>query len=164
MAIDLETLRKDVQDFLEASEMPVIFGQRQSYDTSTEVSWDVERHPDFREFVAAGRKAGAKLIVFCQRSFTLDLIDEALDQLEDSPLTREEKRGFEARLKRLQAYEGFTSSLELSFSIDGQLYVFEQHTEWYESMNQILDELEGVAQVEEESGENDSLGGYFSRN
>ncbi len=163
MAIDLETLRKDVQEYLDTSEMPVIFGQRQTYDTLDEVSWDVERHPDFREFVVAGRKAGAKLIVFSQRSFTLDLIDEALDQLEDSPLTRDEKRGFETRLKQLQAYEGFTSSVELSFTVEGQIYVFEQHTEWYESMNQILDELEGVAAVEE-SGENDSLGGYFSRN
>ena len=163
MAIDLETLRKDVQDYLDTSEMPVIFGQRHSYDALNEVTWDTERHPDFREFVAAGRKAGAKLIVFSQRSFTLDLIDEALDQLEDSQLSREEKRGFEIRLKRLQAYEGFTSSLELSFSVDGQLYIFEQHTEWYESMNQILDELEGVSAVQE-SDENDSLGGYFSRN
>ena len=38
----------------------------------------------------AGRKAGAKLIVFAHEAFSLDEIDEALDQLEDSSLALEE--------------------------------------------------------------------------
>ena len=163
MALDLETLRKEVQEFLEESEIPVFYGYRQMLDAINQVSWDVETHPNFRDFVAAGRKAGAKLMIFSYRAFSLDQIDEALDQLEDSSLGRDEKRSFENRLRQLQAYEGFTCSLELSFSLDSDVYTFELHTDWYEAMNQIVAELDALAD-EEENGPDETLGGYFSKN
>ncbi len=97
----------------------------------------------------AGRKAGAKIMIFSYRAFSLDQIDEALDQLEDSSLSREEKRGFENRLRQLQGYEGFTCSLELSFSIESDVYTFELHTDWYAAMNQILAELDALTDEEE---------------
>lgn len=163
MALDLETLRKEVQEFLEASNTPVFYGYRQMLDAINQVSWDVETKPDFREFVNTGKAAGAKLMVFSFRAFSLDQIDEALDQLEDSSLSRDEKRSFETRLRQLQGYEGFTCSLELSFSLESDVYTFEVHTDWYEAMNQILAELDAIAE-EEESGPDDTLGGYFSKN
>lgn len=163
MALDLETLRKEVQEFLEESDIPVFYGYRQMLDAINQVSWDVDVHPDFREFVAAGRKAGAKLMIFSYRAFSLDQIDEALDQLEDSSLSREEKRGFENRLRQLQGYEGFTCSLELSFSIESDVYTFELHTDWYAAMNQILAELDALTD-DEENGPDETLGGYFSKN
>ncbi len=163
MALDLETLRKEVEMFLNESRTPVFHGYHRVLDALNQVSWDVEKHPDFREFIDAGRKAGAKIIVFSHRAFSLDQIDEALDQLEDSNLTREEKRNFETRLRQLQAYEGFTCSLELSFSLDGQIYLYELYTDWYQAMNDILAELDAFVDVEEEGGDN-TLGGYFSKN
>ncbi len=163
MALDLETLRKEVQEFLDESEIPVFYGYRQMLDAINQVSWDVELHPDFRDFIKAGRTAGAKLMVFSYRAFSLDQIDEALDQLEDSSLSREEKRSFENRLRQLQGYEGFTCSLELSFSLESDIYTFELHTDWYQAMNQILAELDTFAD-EEEEGHDDTLGGYFSKN
>ena len=163
MALDLESLRKEVGEFLEESEIPVFYGYRQMLDAINQVSWDVEAHPDFRDFVKAGRKAGAKLIVFSYRAFSLDQIDEALDRLEDSSLSREEKRSFENRLRQLQGYEGFTCSLELSFGLESDVYTFELHTDWYGAMNQIVAELDTLAD-EEEDGPEDTLGGYFSKN
>lgn len=164
MALDLETLRKEVQEFLEESGIPVFYGYRQMLDAINQVSWDVEMHPDFREFVKAGRKAGVKLMVFSYRAFSLDQIDEALDQVEDSNLSREEKRSFETRLRQLQAYEGFTCSLELSFSMESDVYTFELNTDWYQAMNQILAELDAIADEEENGNDDNSLGGYFSKN
>ena len=160
MALDLESLRAEVQIFLDEAKIPIFHGFHRMIDTLTQVSWDVGSHPDFREFVNAGRNAGAKIIVFAHRAFSLDQIDEALDQLEASDLTREEKRNFETRLRQLQAYEGFTCSLELSFTLEGQVYLFELNTDWYQAMNDILAELDVAVDDEEE----DSLGGYFSNN
>ena len=166
MATDLETLRKEVEAYLEQSQVPVFYGYRPMLDAMDQVSWDVDEHPDFREFVKAAQKAGAKILVFSHRAFSLDQIDDALEQLEDSDLTREEKRGYETRLKQLQAYEGFTCSVELSFSLESSVYTFEMHTDWYEAMNQILEELDALTEeVEEIEGPDESsLGGYFSKN
>jgi hypothetical protein len=163
MALDLETLRAEIQTYLEASDIPVFFGYHRTIDPMAHSAWDVENHPDFREFLAAGRKAGAKLIVFTHLAFSLDQIDEAIEQLEASDLTREEKRNFETRLRQLQAYEGFTCMVELSFTLDAEVYVFERRTDWYNSLNDILAELD-FATEEEEAADDDPLGGYFSKN
>jgi len=162
MALDLETLRTAIEAYLDSSGLAIFHGYGNVMDTLNQAIWDTERHPDFREFVECARKAGSKIVTFYYRSFSLDQIDSALDQLEDSDLTREEKRNFETRLRQLQAYEGFTCSVELSFSIDGQVYSFELHTDWYEALNDILAELEAASEEEEE--DDDSLGGYFSKN
>ncbi len=162
MALDLETLRTEIQAYLDDAGTAVFHGYHRMSDTLNQVSWDTERHPNFREFLGAAHKAGAKLIVFYHQAFSLDQIDEALDQLEDSDFTREEKRNFETRLRQLRDYEGFTCSVELSFCMDGRIYIYEMHTDWYEALNDILAELEITVGEEEE--DDSTLGGYFSKN
>lgn len=162
MALDLETLRAEIQAYLDDSRLAVFYGYHRMVDTLNQVSWDTEGHPDFKQFLGTAAKAGSKLIVFHHQAFSLDQIDEALDRLEDSEFTREEKRSYETRLRQLQAYEGFTCAVELSFCIDGHIYVFELHTEWYDALNDILAELDVAA--EEEQQDNGTLGGYFSNN
>jgi hypothetical protein len=166
MALDLETLRKEMQAHLEKSGTPIFYGRHRMLDSLIQVSWDTERRPDFREFLDTAHKSGAKLIIFNQESFQLAQIDQALEDLETADFTREEKRNFETRLKQLQAYEGFTCSLQLSFAIDGGLYLFERHTDWYDSMRDIMNELEIATDPfsSEEEEEGPIGGGYFSNN
>ncbi len=168
MALDLENLRKEMQAHLEKSGTPIFFGYHRMLDSLIQVSWDTERHPDFREFLGTAQKSGAKLIVFNQESFQLDQIDEALEELETADFTREEKRSFETRLKQLQAYEGFTCLLQLSFALEGRLYLFELRTDWYDSMRDILHELEMAVDpfADDDEGEEQGPmdGGYFSNN
>jgi hypothetical protein len=163
MALDLEALRAEMQAYLEDQGMAVFYGYSRLIDSPVQVYWDVERHPDFREFLEAGRHAGAKLVVFYHRAFALDQIDEALDRLEESDLTREEKRNYELRLRELQAYEGFTCAIELSFDLEGRVYLFEVRTEWFQSLNDVLNEIEAVTE-EEEDDDHGPIGGYFSKN
>jgi hypothetical protein len=164
MATDLETLRTEIQGYLEDIGVAIFHGYRRTGDSPVQVYWDTERHTDFREFVEAGRKAGARLIVFAHDAFSLDEIDEALDQLEDSRIGLEEKHTFEKRLRELQAYEGFTCSLELSFDLEGRVYVFELRTAWYQTLRDILAELELTAEQEEEDEDRGPMPGYYSRN
>jgi hypothetical protein len=161
VALDLERLRADIQTYLEKTGLPVFYGYRRSADTLGQIYWDTQQRPDFRDFVTVAQNAGAKLIVFHHRSLGLDQIDDALDQLEDSELARDEKRNFETRLRQLREYEGFTCSLELSFSTGGETYAYELHTEWFEALNDILAELDSTLEEEEQNG---TLGGYFSNN
>jgi hypothetical protein len=163
MTQDLEKLRSEIEAYLQASGIPVFYGYHRLPDAMLQVSWDTEHHAGFREFVDAGRSAGAKLMVFHQQAFSLDQIDEALDQLEDCELTREEKRQYESRLRQLQTYEGFTSSLELSFTFEARVYLFEVHTDWYESFTDILGEIDAATE-QDDSSQDGSLGGYFSNN
>lgn len=162
MPVDLETLRTDILAYFEQSGIAVFYGYHRMPDSLIQVYWDTERHPDFREFLETGRKAGAKLIVFNHQAFSLDQIEEALEQLEESDFTREEKRNYEKRLRQLQGYDGFTCSLELSFAMEGRIYLYETHTDWYQGLNDILAELDAAA--DEESDEEGPIGGYFSKN
>jgi hypothetical protein len=161
MAVDLESLRAEIQAYLDDSEIAVFKGYRPVPDALDHVSWDTVHYPDFKEFVKVAHKAGAKLIVFHHRALSLEQIDEALDRLEEGNFTGEEKRNYQSRLKQLKAYEGFTCSVELSFSIEGHTYFFELRTDWYDALNDIVAELDAA---EEEEEDDSGLGGYFSNN
>ena len=107
-----------------------------------------------------------KLIVFHHRAFTLDQIDEALERLEQTTMTREEKRSLEARLRELQAYEGFTCVVELTFDHEGRIYIFELRTEWYENLGDIMGEIEAATDYEDDEDDEDAgpMSGYYSKN
>lgn len=163
MAQDLETLRAEMEAYLKQYGMAVFHGYYGMVDSMDRVYWDTQRRPDFREFLQTARHAGVRLVIFNYRAFSLDQIDQAMDELEDANLLPEEKRSYENRLRQLQAYEGFTCSVELSFTIDGRVYSFEAHTDWYEAFTDIMGELDAVMEEHEEE-QDDSIGGYFSNN
>lgn len=163
MALDLETLRLELQTYLAELGVPVFYGYSQVADTLGHVYWDTEGHPDFREFLQVAQRAGAKLFVFHHKSLAQTELDEASEYLDDAELTRDERRQYENRIRELQAYEGFTCSLELSFEIDGRVYMYELSTEWYQALSELLAELEEASNEAEDEGEG-PITGYFSNN
>jgi hypothetical protein len=164
MALDLENLRTEIQAYLDDSGLAVFHGFHHLPDNVVQVSWDTEKHPDFREFLSAGVKAGVKLFVFQVESFSLERVDDAIEQLQVTDLTREEKRSYETRLRQLHDYHGFTCSVGLSFGLEGREYVYEVHTEWYEALNEVLVELEAALNDEEDEDSDDSMRRFFSKN
>jgi hypothetical protein len=152
-----------MQNYLQEHGPTIFYGYSRAVDPTDQVYWDTERHPDFRQFVEAGRTAGAKLMVFVHDAFSLDEIDEALDQLEDSQIAWDEKHTFEKRIRELQAYEGFTCGLELSFDLEGKVYLFQLRTDWYQTLKDILAELEATTELEEDEDQG-PMPGYFSKN
>jgi hypothetical protein len=166
MAIDLEKTRVDVEAYLQEKGIPVFFGYDQMTESLIHVSWDTEKHPDFRDFVATAATAGVKLMVFHAESFSESSVDEALDQLEVCDFTKEEKRNYVKRLKALQGYEGFTSLISLSFTLDGRVYQFELHSDWHDTLEEIWMELDAASGElpDDESGTDGPVSGYFSNN
>ena len=164
MALDLETLRTEILAYLRTSGMPVFHAAHRGLDPLSQVHWDTNAEPDYRAFLAVAKQAGAKLIHFFHHTLSSAQVDMALEELEEADLTREEKRGYEKRLRNIRDYEGFTSSIELTFCLDSTFYVFELQTEWYSSYTDILAEIDALSADEDEDADGDSLGGYFSNN
>jgi hypothetical protein len=161
--MNLETLKTEIQDFLETEGLAVFHGHSRALDSESIVFWDCARRPDYRDFVKTAKAAGVKLMVFHQREFSADVIDEGLEQLEALDIPRDEYRTLERRLNELRSYEGFTCALELSFDHEGRVYMFDLRTEWYEELSDLLGDLH-VMEAGSDDEDDNTMGGYFSKN
>jgi len=161
MKTNLDGMKAEIERRLAESGMAVFYGYSRALETPPAVQWDSGEHPDYKEFVEVARSVSAKMIVFHQRELSAEQIDDALEQLAETDLPREDQRDFERRLKPLRSYQGSVCCVELSFDHQGRVFLFQLRTEWYQELTDILDEIEVL------SGTDDGdtpLGGYFSRN
>jgi hypothetical protein len=163
MKLDLDALKTEVLEHLESEGFVVFHGYSRLADTDSFVAWDTDRFPDYHRFVAAAKRAGVKLIIYHSREFTAAHLDEAADRLEESELSMDERRGIERRLKALKGYEGFTCALEISFDYESRVYLFSLRSDWYEDYLDLLEEIDAAIGDEDEE-DDDSIGGYYSRN
>jgi len=161
--INLNTLKREILDYLERSEFAVFHSTAGGLENLPMVLWDLERVPDYRPFLEAARKAGATMILFAAREFTSADVDELVERLGECELERDERRDMESRLRDMRAYEGETCSLELAFDHHSRFYVYDLRPDWYDDFLEIEDDIaahEVGGEIEDEGG----LGGYFSRN
>ena len=142
MDLNLDTLKREILDYLEAAGFAVFhsspgrpgrsaagaLGHRTAIPT-TRCSW---RSPG---------RAATKLMLFATREFEASDLDELLEQIEDCDLTRDEQRDYESRLRELRIFEGVTCSLELAFDYHSRLYVYEVQPDWYEEFLSLEDEI-----------------------
>jgi hypothetical protein len=104
------------------------------------------------------------MILFASREFESPEIDEAVEELDECDLSREERRDLEARLRDLRVHEGVTCSLELAFDHHARMYVYEIRPDWYDEFLSIGDEIEVHLPAKETEQEDDGSFGYFSNN
>jgi hypothetical protein len=162
--INLDTLKREIEDYLEAGGFAVFRSAAGSLEGLPMVIWDAEQYPDYQAFLATAKKAGASIVIFATRDFEKSDIDDLMEQVEDADMERDERREVESRLREMRTYVGVTCSLELAFDHEGRLYVYEVRPDWYDEFIGIEDEvLSHMPGGDEEIG-GDSLGGYFSRN
>jgi hypothetical protein len=162
MTINLDPLRTEIQAYLEQCGIVVFKSFPRSGEPSAPVYWDTDQYPDYHQFLAAAQAAGARLVTLYAREFEADMVDDALEQLEDAGLDREDRRTFEIRLKEIRAYSGFVCQIELSFDLAPRVYIFDLRTEWFDDLNDLIDRIEDSYR---QQGEDDEpLHGYFSRN
>jgi hypothetical protein len=163
MSLNLDELRIEVVKHLESQEFVVFHGYSRLADTDSFVAWDVDRKPDYREFLETAKNAGVKLIVYHWREFSKAHVDEAAERLEGCDISVEERRSLDKRLRELRAYEGFTCALELSFEFEARVYLFNLRADWYEEYLDLLEEIDS-SMPDDEDEDDDSIGGYYSRN
>jgi hypothetical protein len=88
MKPNLDALKAEIEQYLEESGLAVFYGYSRALESQPTVYWDCEQYPDYRRFVQAARTAGARIIVFHQRTFMSDQVDDALEQLAACHLAR----------------------------------------------------------------------------
>jgi hypothetical protein len=163
--LNLDTLKREILEYLDASGLAVFHGRPGGLDGQSLVLWDTDRHPDYQMFLDVAQKSEVHVVIFASREFQATDVDELLAQLDDLELTREDKRDYENRLRDLRIHEGVTCSLELAFDYQSRLYVYEMQPDWYDEFLSVEDELMSlIADHEDMDDDDEPLGGYFSKN
>jgi hypothetical protein len=159
--LNLDSLRAEIESYLETHGIIVFHSHPRTSDTSAPVYWDTERYPDYKMFLSAAETAGARLVTIHAREFNDDILEDALDHANSSSLPRDERRAIELRLKEMRGYIGFTCQIELSFDLAPRSYVFDLRTEWFDDLNDLLDRVDDAQHKPDDSHLG---GGYFSKN
>lgn len=161
MKPNLDTLKTEIEEHLEQAGLAIFYGYSRSLESQPAVEWDCDQYPDFRPFVQAAITAEAKILVFHQREFSSEQVEDALERLSACDLPQEESSEFEQRLNDLHAYSGSVCAIELSFDHQGRVFLFDLRTEWYEEFSEILDEIQLMTSQEDDDT---PISGYFSKN
>jgi hypothetical protein len=162
--LNLDTLKREILDYLDVNGFAVFRGSPGGLEGLPMVLWDAEKFPDYQSFLDVAQKCGVRLVVFACAEFDADDIDELTNHLDECELERDEQRDYETRLRDMRIYAGVTCSLELAFSYESRLYVYEVQPDWYDEFCTIEEEVIGRLAGDEPDVEGDSLGGYFSNN
>ncbi len=167
MDLNLDTLKREILDYLGASQFGVFRSMPGALDALPVIAWDVETFPDYRMFLEAAQKAGQKLVLLSAQEFSDEELEEALEELENAHLTRDDKREYEKTIRGARRHTGATCSIELAFDYNSHLYLYELRTDWYEEFMEAVEELSTFLPdgTDEFSGdEHDGLGGGFYSN
>jgi hypothetical protein len=148
MKPNLDILKPEIELYLEEAGLAVFYGYSRPLDSMPAVYWDCDQYPDYRQFVQSARAADAKLIVFHQREFFSEQVDEAIEKLHACELPPQDTRHFE----------------ELSFDHAGRVFLFDLRTEWFDEFSEMLDEIQLLVADHDDSDDDSPIGGYFSRN
>ena len=161
MKSNLATLRAEMEEYLRSHDVAIFYTIHPADPHSTGAYWDIAGHPDFRAFVATAEAAGVRLMNLYAHEFREESIDSAVELMDDSELSRDDRRATEKQLHEFLAYAGLICEIELSFYLGSRAYIFDLRTDWYEEYHEVLNRIEG------DPGEDDDepLGGpYFSKN
>jgi hypothetical protein len=167
--LDLDSLKADLLDYIAAEGFALFQTQAGSLEGLPMIFWDTDAHPEYKAFLAVAKTAGARIVIFGQRKFEAEEIDDALEQMKDCEFGREERRSMERSLAGLRPFVGATCTLEMAFDYQGRLYVFELVTDWFQTFADLSDLLLTASSADEDEEEDDdesdsSFGGYYSKN
>jgi hypothetical protein len=164
MKLNLDVLKTEIREHLESRRFAIFHGYSRAMDSLPLVFWDTHRYPDYKQFLDTAEAIGVKMVVLHAREFSALLVDNSLEQLEDTDFLPEDRRTIERRLRDLRAYDGFTCAIEISFDQSGRVYLFELRTDWYDEFSDLLDELDAATSDPDEEDDEGPIGGYFSKN
>jgi len=135
---DLHSLKDDMTAFIEGHGMrrfPGFIG-----DEIASVLWKDDDNPDaWKDFVELAKAAGAPFLTMDEEVLGKDDLDFVIERLKEAVYSDDLD---DARW--LRTYIGKTGFLQLGFSHQGTLFLYEISTEWYERYQRVLDTAEAV--------------------
>jgi len=109
------------------------------------VLWDYANQPEsWKDFVELAQAAGVSFLTIHDEVLTRDDLDYLIDQLRTSSFPNDEELD-EARW--LKTYVGKTGFVQLGFSKEGVMYVWEISTEWYDRYQRLLELAEDIGGI-----------------
>lgn len=163
MDLNLDTLKREILAYLDEAGFAIFRSSPGTVEAASgTMIWDSEEHPDYQMFLDVARKVGVKLVMFASREFEAADLDELVEQLDSADLPRDDDREYRSRIRDLRIYQGVTCSIELAFDFDQRLYVYELRPDWFDEFLELDEEI--IARVSEDDMDDDTLGGYFSKN
>ena len=142
MKPNLDVLKPEIELYLEEMGLAVFYGYSRSVDTVPVVYWDCDQYPDYRLFVQSARAAGTKIVVFHQREFFSEQVDDAIERLHACRAALPGIAQLRRTSERMRAHEGSVCEIELSFDHEGRVFLFDLRTEWFEEFSDMLDEIQ----------------------
>ena len=97
MKPNLDILKPEIELYLEEMGMAVFYGDSRPLEPAPAVYWDCDQYSDYRLFLNTARAAGAKIIVFHQRAYFSEQVDDALERLNACELPPQESHDYEER-------------------------------------------------------------------
>ncbi len=165
MDIDLDNLKREILEYLEASGFTVFRSYAGGLEGLPMVGWDAEAYPDYRMFLESAKKVGANLILFASTQFdAAEEIDGQLEELEDCEVSREDRREYERRLREYRVHDGTTATIELGFDHNSRLYVYEVAADWYEEYMELEEEITSLLPAPSGEEDESGMGGFYSNN
>ena len=167
MTHNLDSLKQELLDYIAGEEFGIFKAQTGGNQGFPKVYWDTERYPEYQSYLNVAKTAGVSLIIFGHREFEAAEIDDALEQMNDCELGRDEQRSIENTLADLRPYVGSTCIIEMAFGYQGHMYVYELMTEWFQTFMDMSDLLVAASASSDDDGEDESdssFGGYYSKN
>jgi hypothetical protein len=159
---NLESTRAEILEHLATRGIVAFQSFPRTGEPGSPIYWDTDRNGDFREFLKAAETAGVRLVTLFSRELDDAIVDDAIEQLAECGLDRDEKRAAELRLKEMLAFTGFTCEIELAFDLGSRTYIFDLRTEWFDDLTELIETIEESYQDDE--SDSPLGGGYFSRN
>lgn len=163
MDLNLDTLKREILGYLDEAGFAIFRSSPGTVEGgSGTMVWDSQEHPDYQMFLEVAKKVGVKLILFASREFEATDLDELVEQLDTADLPRDDDREYRGRIRDLRGYQGVTCSIELAFDYNQRLYVYELRPDWFDEFLELDEEI--IARVSDDDMDDDTLGGYFSKN
>ena len=128
MDLNLDTLKREILEYLGSSGFAVFRSHPGGLESLPMVTWDTERYPDYQMFLETARKIGCKMILFAARDFDESEIEDALEQLDDCEVPAELRVDLERRVRAMRGYEGVTCSIELPTAMEFVLEALHQNS------------------------------------
>lgn len=162
---ELDSLKAEVDRLLAESGLAVFHCDPRFEDSlPSAILWDALHYPEPASFIKSAKAIDVKLICYHHRDVSSDFIDRLVSDLDETDFPREIKREYERELRKLKAYEGFTSYVELSYDFAGETYFFISSATWYRRLLEIMSEIDGAFEEDEDDEPSPPMSGFFSKN
>jgi hypothetical protein len=161
--MNLDSLRSEIETHLQKNGFILFRGAHRETDSILEIRWDTIRYPNYKDFLDAAKALDIKLIVLHHEEFTAEILEHVIEDLPSSGMDYEDQRTLENRLRELTMYDGFTCEIQISFDYNQSTYMFDLRTDWFREISDLMDQLD-VAGGESDEDDDETLGGYYSKN